>query len=517
MDNNPIRPFIDTVLHLDEQGNVADLVHFIQTESHPFEALLEAITELLVMLRLRPAFLLAMFLRNNNYHHPISAIALVVGGWLFNKPEEARVGLELVRMQADALSFEQQTLLYDRILHPIQVLLLDAAIKQANHDHVLRILDLYAALFPRFRTLYDWRAPVPTFSLAAVRQRGRAEARLISYPLPDSTRPRPRRRVVVAMREWFCFGDRSSRVSDFGPRILAAMQAYGWEVHSCTFKAATLPEIADDCRIVAERCRQQRAELLVIDLNLTIKSEARDEMILQLRQENPAIRVVGCLIDSFCFPEAVLVKAATHLDLIWTRDVPFLPAWSAPALANKVFNLLFPNAGLMGRPEQPLIPQPFFAGGVSAKYIPHRAFWLAGIERLGLPIQSKISSHMDDGLSPLDSFALYMRGLTDATCCLNFSMRSNQDHVVTFRSFEVVLSGALLIQEATPEMDAYFVAGDHYLPFSTLAELASVIRFITEQREEAEEIRRCGNAFARERYSDEKIIGYLDRRLFFPA
>ncbi len=34
---------------------------------------------------------------------------------------------------------------------------------------------------------------------------------------------------------------------------------------------------------------------------------------------------------------------------------------------------------------------------------------------------------------------------------------------------------------------------------------------------EAEEIRRRGNAFARERYSDEKLIGYLDKALFYPG
>lgn len=514
--DDSIQPFVDTLVCLDDKPDGDELIHYIQKGSHTLQTLLHALPELMALLRLRPAFLIAMFLRVNGLINPISSIALAVGGWLFKKPEEAQIGLETLRAQADLLSFDQQKILYDAVLSPIQMQLLEAAIQEADDAQVMRILALYSALFPRFRTLFDWNAPVLPFSLEAVRHRGRAHARLLSYPLPPAGLSRQRRRAVVAMREWFFFGNPASRSSDFGARIQMAMQSYGWDALCCSFKAANLQGIAEDCRTIAELCRQQQAELLIIDLNLTIRSDARDEMILYLRQILPSIRVVGCLIDSFCFPEELLIRSATHLDLIWTRDVPWLPAWRAPGMANKVFNLLFPNAGFVGKPDKPLIPKPFFAGGVSAKYIPHRAFWLAGMKQLGLPFQSRISSHEDDGLSVLESFAGYMRHLADSTCCLNFSMRANQDYVVTFRTFEVILSGALLLQEETPEMDAYFVAGDHYLPFSTLAELASVIRFITEHREEAEEIRRCGHNFARERYCDDNIIGYLDRRLFFP-
>ena len=156
-----------------------------------------------------------------------------------------------------------------------------------------------------------------------------------------------------------------------------------------------------------------------------------------------------------------------------------------------------------------------FSGSVRGFNCP-RAFWLSTAEHLNLPIKIKLSTHEEDGLSALESYALYMRGLTEATCCLNLTMRLDLDHIVVGRSFEAILAGALLVQEATPGMHRYFIAGEHYLEFSTLAELSAIARFINENREEAEEIRRRGNAFALEHYSDEKLVGYLDALLYYP-
>ena len=121
-----------------------------------------------------------------------------------------------------------------------------------------------------------------------------------------------------------------------------------------------------------------------------------------------------------------------------------------------------------------------------------------------------------DRLPTLENHAHHRQCLAEETCYLNFSIQPDQTSPVTSFCFETILGGSLLVQEASPEMHRYFVPGEHYLEFSTLAELSSIARFITEQREEAEEIRRCGNVFSRERYSDEKLIGYIDKVLYFP-
>jgi spore maturation protein CgeB len=93
-------------------------------------------------------------------------------------------------------------------------------------------------------------------------------------------------------------------------------------------------------------------------------------------------------------------------------------------------------------------------------------------------------------------------------------MRPNLSRILTGRFFETVLAGALLIQEETPEMDHYLVAGEHFLAFRTVSELRAIVRFIAEHPEQAEAIRRQGNAFARARYNDEALIASLDAHLF---
>jgi spore maturation protein CgeB len=86
--------------------------------------------------------------------------------------------------------------------------------------------------------------------------------------------------------------------------------------------------------------------------------------------------------------------------------------------------------------------------------------------------------------------------------------------LVTGRSFEILAAGSLLVQEACPDMDCFFIAGEHYLPFSTFAELRGIVDFLRRQPEEAERVRRAGNAFYRARYHDDKLIGYLDHALY---
>ena len=62
-------------------------------------------------------------------------------------------------------------------------------------------------------------------------------------------------------------------------------------------------------------------------------------------------------------------------------------------------------------------------------------------------------------------------------------------------------------------MDYYFVAGEHYLEFTTFAELARNRAFLLDRPDEAEEMRSQGTAFARERYNAYSIVGSLDRHL----
>jgi hypothetical protein len=157
-----------------------------------------------------------------------------------------------------------------------------------------------------------------------------------------------------------------------------------------------------------------------------------------------------------------------------------------------------------------------FLGGIKG-YNWHRAFWKAAAEKMGLPIEWRISDHKTDGLDTLESYANYIRRLSETGMCLNFSMRPNLSRVIASRAFETINSGALLIEEQALDLDYYLVAGEHYLEFSSFADLRALGRFVTERRDETQDIRRAGNEFFLSKFSDDKIIGYLDDQLFYRA
>ena len=131
---------------------------------------------------------------------------------------------------------------------------------------------------------------------------------------------------------------------------------------------------------------------------------------------------------------------------------------------------------------------------------------------MGVPIVREINqwNNADASLYSPEAVKTYMKKLADATCCFSVVTYGPMVKYLTGRGFEVMLSGSLLVQEYTPMMHRFFTPGEHYLEFRTVAELSSIMRFITERPEEAEAVRRCGNLFARAQYCDEKMIGQID-------
>ena len=505
--------FIETVLRLDANNDLAGLHEFVRGNPPKLHEMLDVIFQLLSKVRMQSSFVLALILANAGFKHINISLALIFSGMFLNKPEEEKRGMENLSAQTEMLTIEQKTYFFNHIITPVMAPMLVAFLENADHVRVLRLLDVLKILDPRFRTLFDWDAPVPEFSLAKLRQRGREQARIINYPLPPSGVPRQQQRVLVTGRETV-FMRPDSRFNDLGPRITLAMNNYGWQAEFYGLNSSV-----DWWSAIPAICRQKKSDVLLLEDGLMVGNALmkglRAKMIAQLRQDNPSLKIVGYLLDSWLKP-TVFKETSALLDLVWDFSAPSLSIWQDPTVAKKVICLPCPSANIC-TPKQPLLSHMLFAGSVKG-WNWHRAFWLSAIDRLKIPIKHSLSTHSPDGLSIMESYGLYMRRLADATCCFNLTMRPDIDHtcIVTGRSFETILSGSLLVQETTPDMHCFFVSGEHYLEFASLAELSSITQFITEHKEEAEEIRRCGNAFAREHYSEEKLVGYLDKALFFP-
>lgn len=466
--------------------------------------------------RMRSAYILSMVLANSGQRHPIISIARCLGGIIYGTPEEEFAGLQELPAQMEELPAPMYDTIVHHVLHPVLMYLITLSLGQPDDRRMLQTLELLKAVVAPIRAMFDWEAPVPTLSLEGLRHQGRERARLVTLAAPPPGAPRSRRRVLMAQGQSFVPPNQWADNVDVTDRMGIALREYGWEAEAYHMDNT---DRAGCCRTIAELCRERRIDILICDDNVLLEvPQARAEMIARLKRDNPEIKVVGLLMDAWTLPEDRLLEQSRLLDAIWTGDVPSRPIWQRPEFAGKTMQMPMTYQGILpeDRPWKPLNPQLFFSGRISGGNW-HRAFWLAASRKWNLPIGARLSPLiLNDGLTPLDSFRLYMEGLADATCGINFLMRPNHSCAVTGRTYEIIWSGALLVQEASPDTCHFLVPGEHYLEFSSIAELAAITRFLAEKPEEAEEIRRAGHAFVRERYSNLKIIGQIEKSLYYP-
>lgn len=501
--------YLERMLRLDAGGQHREVSGFIAAfKNHP-----ETPSTVYAQLRQRryfEAYTVARLVTANGVYNPVLSLAQAVGGLLFGSAGDMQFGMSSLAALVDRATPEQQRFLGQDVVHPVIEQLIFSADVQ-DPAFALNLLDIYKAGAPQLRSIFNWEAEIPTPDPAAWQRQGFAKAKLVPLAGPAPGAPRVPRKVLIAMRERVFPKKADSRIFDFGLLIAAAMKAYGWDAEHFAMKYF---DLADDYRQIADLSERLGVDALLIDDHIiaeTPNQSARAAMLQRLRAARPGIKIVAIHLDPWAIAADVFVSASSQMDALWAPH-PTMPAWQHPALAPKMLFMPFPLGGDCPAPKSPL-PQRLTFTGAALGYNWHRVFWAAGVSR-GLEMNLKLSQHIDDGLPPLESHARYMAAIEKAGSSVNFSMRPNMSRVLTARAFESIMAGALLVQEETDEIHSYFVAGEHYLSFDSVADLKSIARFIKERPEEAEAIRKRGNAFARERYSDEKIIGYLDRQLF---
>ncbi len=487
------------------------LQDYVLKSPEPAVVIIGAIWALLNDGVIRAAYLVAKILHLRGIVSPIISFALYFGGIEMNDSADVAAGKRLLREQHDKQSPETQHTAY-YALEPLILQQISLAFADGTEftPAILRLLDFLKQIVPDFRTRFDLEAPTVPFDIAKVRARGHASARLRpQFSPPEDSLRRPRR-ALVAFREKVFPHFINSRLLEQGPTMVAALNNYGWNArfHGFNFNKQ---EIQDAERLAA-RCLEEKPDVLILDAVL-YNFPRPLQVLTEMRRALPDMKIVALYFDAWSVRLKQLKTTISLTDLIWTVSPDFEP-WKEPEFAGKVAHLVLPRGGDYGGPILPLQPRIFFGGGVAA-YNWHRALWIAAARQEGLPLDTNLNAFFDDKLPPLESYQAFMRRLADGRCAINFSMRQDmKTFPVTGRSFEIVAAGALLVQETSPEMDCYFIAGEHYLPFSSFAELRGVVDFLREQPEEAERIRRAGNAFYRARYHDDLLIGHLDNALY---
>ena len=338
-------------------------------------------------------------------------------------------------------------------------------------------------------------------------------SKLLRLAAAPAGAPRSPRKAVLGIRHRWSPEQPNSREHDIPARYVMALESYGWQAQRHDLRSLEdRAIIAEDFRALAALCRDTEADLLILDdFQPRRGGGTAGEIIRALRRERPNLRIVSLYFDPWQ-PERWddIEAGADCLDAIWSLVVT--PIWQRPAFAGKTLFLPFPHGGAYPPPPA-LQPRFRFGGGVQYTNW-DRAFWLAAINESGLPLTIAASDHQHDQLDPLESYRAYMLQSATGEAALNFARRSNGTYTLTGRSFETLATAGLLVQERSDDIDLFFIAGQHYLRFETLTDLFDIAHLLQRAPERAESIRRAGAAFFAERYSDERLIAYLDHLLF---
>ena len=503
--------FLETVFHLDLQNDVPGIVECIRQSPNDSNLLFSALCQLLLRRQTRSAFIIAQHLLNMGNHHTVLGFAVAVGGYIFNLPNELSRGLNHLRAQSDIQPKEQQDALAEKMVLPILTHLLKSTLRYNSRNRMFWIVEILKAADPRFRRLFDWNSVQPPRSLGEKHPPIPQPSPLIPCLLPPTDAPP--RRVVVVKRESIYANQTWPRPLEFESHLVSAIHRYGWQATVCSIQGI---QLTDDYHTIIETCQHNKADLVILDEDLVLTKDpqevGRTEHISRLRYLLPSLKVACVLLDAGTIHPTDLIEASPLFDVVFGMTAPDLSLWKNPALAHKILPMPLPsmeNFTLQNQP--PLVPRLLFSGTIT----PYSTFWLSAAEHLNLPIKNNWEALCSNSSLPIESTTLSMQNLAEATCCLNLATQLDKPCPVTDRCFKIILSGSLLVQESSADMQRYFVPGEHYLEFSTLAELSSIVQFIQENREEAEEIRQRGHRFAMERYSDEKLMGQLDRFLYF--
>ncbi len=501
---------IDLIVDLDEASDWPGLQALVESRIGQIHDIVFGCLRLLRLKRLDGACLIARLLKGRAFN-PALGLAQALGGIKAGDVAELNAGRVHLRATIDRLPADLQRQFYFE-LEPLIYNLIGNAFKHPNGDGTVRALTgILTDMTPPLRTVFDVAARREDIDLGKLRGFGAGRSRLRHFAMPQTRTPP--RTGIVALRARFFPQDPASRPFEIGALIAAAMTGYGWTGinHGMEWDK----KLATDLPRLVEACRRHRPDVLVMDeqvVEIDQIREDRAEALAQLRRELPALKVVGLYLDPWSIRHDALKAAARDVDLVWTF-APDLPVWREPEFAGKTLLAPLPYPPVAESEVSPLRPTLTFHGSVLT-YNWLRWPWLTAFKTEALPVTMGLIEHKTDGLDPVDSFSAYLKGLARAGSVLNFGMRSDLRVATTGRTFEVLASGALLVQEAADELDNYLIAGEHYLPFTTFADLRAIIAFLQSEPEQANEIRRRGSAFFRQTYAPERIIGAMDAMLF---
>lgn len=140
----------------------------------------------------------------------------------------------------------------------------------------------------------------------------------------------------------------------------------------------------------------------------------------------------------------------------------------------------------------------------------NRIAWLLEFIHFDLPMELNITDpEVDDGLDPMYSQQVYAQKLAATHSAISLITRMDGSRPFTGRSFEVISLNRLLVQETCPAFHNYFEEGEHFLEFSDIDELSTIIEFLRSHPKMAQMVSFQGYQFYKERYSSKKLVEHI--------
>ncbi|MBF0128082.1 MAG: hypothetical protein HQM02_12845, partial [Magnetococcales bacterium] len=189
--------FVNTLLHLDDAGELEPFLQFVQGKHHDPREMLQALTVALEGRRQRAAYILAMLLANSGYRDHRISLALCLGGLRFNNPQEVARGLEEMSAQMTALPPATRRALYQELLAPDLGELVRELPVPFDRERVLSMVALLRAVVPELHAPLDLESLPPEGFVESQRRQGEERVGVERREPATSAPPPESRRVVL--------------------------------------------------------------------------------------------------------------------------------------------------------------------------------------------------------------------------------------------------------------------------------------------------------------------------------
>lgn len=293
-----------------------------------------------------------------------------------------------------------------------------------------------------------------------------------------------------------------SRKCEAGYRLQNALKSQGWDI--------SLLHLED----VDKYSSAIKSDFAMIDTSALADLSLDDAMETLSRLKRYFRKIIMVDVDIWAGTYNDKLRLLTDLvDYFWGFSTDWILA-DEPAFKGRIIQ--FPCLGGLDHLHQ-IIDENLdwdkcsfnFTGSVQG-YSPNRMYWLLEFIGCNIPVDLCITSpSTDDGLEPLDSQRIYAEILAATHSAINLTTRRDGSRPPNGRAYEVISLKRLLVQEACPVFNSYFVKGEHFFEFSSIDELAAIVDFLKVHPKTAKTITANAYNFYKQNYSCRKLAEHF--------